>query len=49
MQCFDIGNAVLWAYAKYRKVEMREELGTLGKFGEKEFCFPIFLKIDNSV
>ena len=45
MQCFDIGNAVLWAYAKYRKSEMREEEGNLGKFGEKE----IFLKIDNSV
>ena len=33
MQCFDIGNAVLWAYAKYRKSEMREEEGNLGKFG----------------
>ncbi len=28
---------------------MREEEGTLGKFGEMEFCLPIFLKKKKSV
>ena len=44
MQCFDIGNAVLWAYAKYRKSEMREEEGNLGKFGGEGRSF--VLKIE---